>query len=587
MLYEKTIRVLYIDMNTRKIRIESREDLKIYMGGVGVASRLLEENMRADLPPLDPAQPVIFAAGAMSTIYPALTKVVAMFISPLTGELGESYAAGRLANAMFMAGFDAIVIIGKSDKPVFLSITSNDVRFRDARMIWQSDKEESVGRLIRADDSGHSGKRSIIRIGPAGENLVSFASVTVDRYRHFGRLGLGALFGSKSLKAISIMGDRSIPIKNFREYFKVYQEIYNKTVGTDLMSKYHDMGTPINVEPLNAINSLPTLNMRQSSFEHADKISGEAFTSDYLVRKVACIGCPVGCIHIGQYRNEFSAHGHEYETVSVGYDYELIFALGSFLGIDSPREILELINGVEAAGMDAMSTGVALGWATEALEKGLVSLEDTLVPLKFGNCKEYGAAIKYIAKRKNEFYINLGRGVRHASEVYGGEDFAMHIAGNEMPGYHTGYGSLTGAAVAARHSHLCNAGYSIDQSMKEGDLDPEKIAESLLKEEIERCMLNSLVMCLFSRKVYDRATILSAFAAVGEELTDEDLSATARRNYATKLRIKKALGFDLKDVRFPKRFFQTPTMHGVLNENTAYEILAKYREKIAGLETVG
>jgi len=559
--------------------------LQEYLGGVGVASKLLEENMHPDLPPLDPSQPIVFAIGALSTIYPALTKTVAMFISPLTGELGESYAGGRMAMSLFLAGFDAVVISGKAEKPMYMSISSNDVLFRDARTFWNNGKD-NIGRIIRDEERKHGGKRSIIRIGQAGENQVSYACVTVDRYRHFGRLGLGAVFGSKYLKAISIVGDRSVPAENFKEYFNVYRQIYEKCTETDLMSKYHDSGTPINIEPLNEAGGLPTLNLKQARFEHADKVSGEMFSQEHLIRKMACTGCPVGCIHIGQFRREFASHGHEYETISVGYDYELIFALGTFLGIDSPKSILELIEEVESAGLDAMSAGVALGWATEALEKGLITADDTIAPLEFGNPAGYLKAIGLIATGANEFYRHLGKGVKHASEKYGGQDFAMHIAGNEMPGYHTGYGSLIGVAVAARHSHLCNGGYSIDQGWKDEYDDPAAIAEALLKEEVERCLLNSLVMCLFARKVYDRETILSAFAGVGRDLSDDSLTDIARRIFATKLRIKKALGFDLKDVRLPKRFFETPSTRGKLDEDTAYEILMLYREKAAELEGV-
>jgi aldehyde:ferredoxin oxidoreductase len=301
---------------------------------------------------------------------------------------------------------------------------------------------------------------------------------------------------------------------------------------------------------------------------------------------MACAGCPVGCIHIGQFRREFAAHGHEYEANSVGYDYELIFALGTFIGISEPSDILELIEDVEQAGLDAMSTGVALGWATEALSNGFITLEDTLVPLKFGSSQEYRKAVGYIASRENDFYENLGKGVKHASNVYGGKEFAMHIAGNEMPGYHTGYGSLTGVAVGARHSHLDNAGYSIDQNAEDNNTDPDEIVEALLQEEIERCMLNSLIICLFARKVYDSETIISAFKAVGQEMTDDELTAISKRNYATKLRIKKALGFDLENIRFPKRFFETSAMHGKMDEAVAYDILMRYRKKIADLEMI-
>lgn len=574
MIYNNYIKVLNVDLNTGKIRIDQRQDLCEYLGGVGIATKLLEENMKPELSPLDESQPVIFAIGALSTIFPVVTKTVATFISPLTGELGESYAGGRMALTMFMAGYDAIVITGKATKPSYISISRNTVEVKDARALWGMNSER-VGRYIRENELG-GGKRSILRIGPAGENTCSFASVCVDTYRHFGRLGLGAVLGSKKVKAISIIGDRNIPVKNFKEYFKVYQEIYKRVTDTEIMAKYHDAGTPINIEPLNAAGGLPTKNLRQNVFEHGENISGEAFAKKNLIRKMACTGCPVGCIHIGQFRREFDK-GHEYEAISVGYDYELIFALGSFLGVKTSEEILELIDVVEEMGMDAMSTGVILGWATEALAKKLITQEQTIVPLAFGNTKAYAEAITYIATRKNEFYSTLAMGVAKASEVYGGQEFAMHFAKNEMAGYHTGYGMIVGSVVGARHSHLCNGGYSVDQSGK--PFDKEKVVDSLFAEEKERCMLNSLTICLFARKVYDRKTILAALNSIGNTLTDEDLTAIGERIYQTKLRIKKALGFDQTGVKIPKRFFETPTLQGQVSEETVYEMVGLYNKR--------
>lgn len=578
MIYEKYIRVLYIDMSTNKIRIENRKDLFEYMGGVGVASKLLEENLKPELDAFDEEQPIVFAIGAASTIFPVVTKTVAMFRSPLTGELGESYAGGRLALTLFLAGYDALVITGKAKRPSYIAISRNNVEVKDARAFWGMDNDE-VGRVIREREPG-GGKRSIIRIGPAGENLVRYASVCVDTYRHFGRLGLGAVMGSKKLKAISIVGDRNLPIKNFKEYFKVYQEIYKRVTDTEIMAKYHDAGTPINIEPLNAAGGLPTKNLKQNVFEHGDKICGETFARKNLVRKMACTGCPVGCIHIGQFRREFDK-GHEYEAVSVGYDYELLFALGSFIGVKSSEEILQLIQEVEETGLDAMSAGVVLGWATEAFMKKLVTEEQTIVPLAFGNTENYLKALKYIAVRKNDFYSALADGAYRASEIYGGKDFAMTLGKNEMAGYHTGYGAIVGAAVGARHSHLCNGGYSIDQSMKE--FNKEKIVEALFAEEKERCMLNSLVICLFARKVYDRNTIIAAFNSIGVTYTNEDLDAIAERIYKTKLRIKKSLGFDQMSVKLPKRLFETPSMTGQLDEKIAYELMEMYNKKVEEL----
>jgi len=578
MIYEKYIRVLNIDLETKKIRIDQREDLIPYLGGVGVASKLLEENVKPELDALDERQPIVFAIGAASYIFPVVTKTVAMFRSPLTGELGESYAGGRMALTLFLAGFDAIVITGKASKPSYIAISSNNVQVKDARALWGMSTDET-GRLIREREPG-GGKRSIIRIGPAGENMVKYASVCVDTYRHFGRLGLGTVFGSKNLKAISIIGDRSIHIENFKEYFKVFQEIYKRVTDTEIMAKYHDAGTPINIEPLNVAGGLPTKNLRQNVFEYGTDISGEVFASKNLVRKMACTGCPVGCIHIGQFRREFDK-GHEYEAVSVGYDYELLYALGSFLGIKTSDEILSLIEVVEETGMDAMSSGVVLGWATEAFMKKLVTEEQTLLPLAFGNTENYIKALEYIAEGKNDFYRALGQGVDAASDIYGGKDFAMHFAKNEMAGYHTGYGMVLGSVVGARHSHLCNGGYSIDQSMKE--FDKEKLVDKVFFEEKERCMLNSLIICMFARKVYDRKTILAALNSIGINYTDEDLTALGERIYKTKLRIKKMLGFDQMSVKLPKRLFETQTMNGLIDEKVAYELIGMYNKKIEEL----
>jgi len=582
MLNEKFIRVLNINLSTGEVRIDKRVDLLPYLGGAGIAAKLLLENYKKGLSPTSPKQPIIFAIGAGTFVFPILTKVVATFVSPLTGEYGESHAGGRLGMAMLMAGYDALVITGKSRRPCYLAITDRDINIREASSIWGLPIEET-GRVIR--DREHaggrsSGKRSILRIGPAGENGVAFACVNVDSYRHFGRLGLGACMGSKHLKGISIYGERSIPTMNKNQYFKVYREIYQRCVHSTGMSKYHDLGTPANVLSLSKAGAMPTLNLQSGTFEHADAISGEAFAENNLVRKTACAGCAVGCIHIGMYRHAFDKE-HEYEAINVTYDYELIFALGSFLGIKTTDEIIAIIQVVEETGVDAMSAGVCLGWATEALENGLITKKETLVDLKFGDSANYIKALEYLSAGTNEFYRDLGKGSRFASAKYGGEDYAMQLGGNEMTGYHTGYAATIGQVVGARHSHVCNGGYGIDQGMKE--FDEDKLIDAIFTEECERCMTNSLVMCLFARKIYDRKTILSALNSIGWNLTNEDLTIIGKRIYQTKLQIKRDMGFKQEDVKLPKRFFETPSMHGVLDEETTYRMINKYIAKTDAL----
>ena len=575
MINENYVKVLCVDLTKNRIRVDLREDLNEYLGGVGVASKLLLENMVPGADPLDERQPIVFAIGAISSIFPVVTKTVAMFISPVTGELGESYAGGRLAYTLFNAEIDALVITGKSKHPSYLSINDNRIDFREARAFWGS-KADKVGQFIRTVEGG-SGKRSIIRIGPAGEKLCKIANVNVDTYRHFGRMGLGAVFGSKNLKAIQVTGDKVKKAADPKKYFAVYDEIYKKVTSTPIMSKYHDLGTPINVNVLNGIGAFPTKNLQQSKFDKAESISGEHFAENNLIRKIACVGCPVGCIHIGQVRREFDK-GYEYETMSVAYDYELIATMGSYLGIDDSGAILELIDAVEEYGFDAVSGGICLAWATECFEKGIITKEQTLTDLAFGNKEGYLEAIKYMAAKKNDFYDALSDGVYAASQKFGGKEFAVSIARNEMPAYHTGYGAIVGYACGARHSHLCNGGYSYDQSNPV--LDKEKLVSSLFDEEIKRCVLNSLIICLFARNVYSNEVIVKALDAAGKTgYDDEKLSELGRRIYRTKLEIKEKLGFKLEDVYLPKRIFETPAMGEVLDEKAVREMMLMFDAK--------
>ncbi len=577
MIYKDYIAVLTIDLSKETYRIEQRKDLCQYLGGVGIASKLLEEHIQVEKNILDPEQCIVFAIGALSTIFPVITKTVAMFWSPLTKELGESYAGGRLALTMFMAHHDAIVIVGKSKRPTYLSISSNVVEFKDASALWNLDSDET-GRIIREREAG-AGKRSILRIGKAGENGVKFASVCVDTYRHFGRLGLGAVMGSKNLKAICVYGKGDLPIRDKKAYFKAFHDIHHKALNTDMMKKYHDLGTAIGVHVMNEKGGIPVNNLQTSQREDVEALSGEAFAEKNLVRKTACAGCPVGCIHIGQFRREFG-EGFEYEAISVGYDYELIFSLGTFLGLKTSDEVLEMIEAVEEYGMDAISAGVVLGWATEAYSKGLLTLDDTLIPLEFGNQKNYLIALKHLVKRSNTFYHDLGEGSAFASAKYGGEDFAMHFGGNEMAGYHTGYGSVLGSAVGARHSHLCNGGYSFDEGKP---VSTEDMVNKVYNEELHRCILNSLIACLFARKIYDLPTIVTALTSIGHTYTEADLGQIAATIYATKLRIKKAMGFEQVDIKLPKRLFETTGFGMTIDPIQLQEMIVAYDAKCKAL----
>lgn len=571
-------RVLYIDLGKEESWAEERQDLfDQWMGGTGVGIKLLMEECPEGADPLSPNSPIIFSIGPLNGMFPVATKMVATFKSPLTGELGESYAGGRLPLAARFTGHEAIVIRGAAQRPSYISINDTDVKIKDATSIWGVEAQ-TVGMILREHEPG-TGQRSIIRIGPAGENMVRYAGVLVDTYRHLGRLGLGAVFGSKKLKAVVISGTEHVEVPDHKRYREVYNRLYSTTVQTDVMEKYHDIGTSVNINVLNWLKGLPTKNFQSSSFPEAENISGEMFADKYLSRRLSCAGCPIGCIHIASLKSAFSTH-HEFEVRKVSYDYEPIYSLGSNLGVSSAEGLLQLIDACERLGLDVMSAGVVLAWATEAYERDIISPQETLgVPLQWNDVKNYLKALEFIVRPPNEFYSALARGVDYASSKYGGVDFAMALGGNEVSGYHTGPASIVGQIVGVRHSHLDNAGYSIDQKAAKKPLSPEQMVDEIIKEDNFRGVFNSLVGCLFARGVYTNENIIDALGAVGIEKTTEDLDDLGKRIFDEKYRFKTREGFDLSSVRVPRRFYETVSTLGKVDPQTVEEMLRLYRKK--------
>jgi len=575
--------ILHIDLSGNKFWIEKRQDLfEKYIGGTGIAIQLLQEHCPKECDPFSPENPIVFAVGPLTGLFPLASKTVAMFKSPHTGNLGESHCGGRSAVAIRMAGYGAIVIRGISNNPTYLAIHDSKVHFRDASTIWGMESIFTVGRIIRENEPG-SGLRTIMRIGSAGERLVSYACVTTETYRHFGRLGLGAVFGSKKLKAIVVSGKRSLKIKDSKYYQNLYDEVYNSAVNSPVMQKYHDLGTAENILPLNELGGLPTRNLQTAWFENASKISGEVLAQEYLGRRIACSHCPIGCIHIAALREPYGDEPYFYKTSMICYDYEPMYALGTMLGLSEPEGFLKLMDQVEKRGLDSMSTGVVLAWATEALEKGIITENETKgIKLRWGDYNSYIEAVKLIVDKSDGFYNALARGVEYAASKYGGKDFALSFMCNEMPGYHTGPGAHVGVFIGARHSHLDNAGYSIDQKiLVNRTLTPDELVENLLKEEYWRQILSSLAVCFFARGVYTADIVFKTLQTVGYELTENDLYKMGEEIHREKYKFKIREGFDFDDFHIPNRIFDTPTPIGEFDRDFVVEAVNILKKKIS------
>jgi len=330
---------------------------------------------------------------------------------------------------------------------------------------------------------------------------------------------------------------------------------------------------------LNAIGALPTKNFSSGRFDGAEEISGEALVENVLARRVACSACPVACIHLAAIREEYGDERFMYKTEFVSYDYEPIYALGTNLGVRDRFGLLKLFKAVEDWGLDAISTGVVLAWATEALERGLITKSETLVDLRWDDWRGYMAAIENIVRQPNEFYKVLTMGVEEAARRYGGEDFAMSFNRVEPAGYLTGPLFFISLAIGFRHSHLDSGAYSLDQkifSSAEELPNPREAVQRIIEEEAWRQILTSLVLCLFARGVYDENLVSEALRSLGYDYSPEDLKRLGREIYFEKQRLKWEEGFRASSLRIPGRIIETPTPLGRISREYLEEALKEF-----------
>ena len=571
-------RVLVVDLESSKSKVEKIDGRNLVAGGSGLAALLYTIYGRPELDWDHPSQPFILAIGPLTGYYPLMSKTVCSFISPYHSQYTESHGGGRSALALFFAGYDALVIIGRAAELCCLSIGSNHVQIKDTGFM-KGMNTASSGKLIRRMFKKSSGHRSILRIGPSGEIGSAMACINVDSYRHFGRLGGGAVMGVKNLKGLVINGDTSFTRPPGKAYPEVFKKVYGQVTSTDMMKKYYHLGTAVNLQGLNDIQSLPWHNLQQTSNTAVSKISGEAFAEKTLLRNGACSGCPVGCIHLGFFRDQFKKEAR-YLYHQVPYDYEPIFAAGTMLGVTDCFDILRILEDFELVSIDAMSGGVALAWATEATERGLISEKETLVRLSFGDALAYQAAAQYLGRGANEFYRLLGMGTLKAAREFGGEDFGC-VLGQEMAGYATGELFFTAQALGFRHSHLDTGAYSWDQKHDTKEVDEG--VDFLMTDEPGRVFLTSMVACLFARSAYNDEQLGACLEAAGYGTLAGTISDTAE--YIRKLRWKVRIdsGFKPEEILIPQRFYKVETWKGKIDRNYLDALKSEYGRRILAL----
>lgn len=571
-------RVLVVDLESGKSTVEKLGGREKTVGGSGLAAQLYQAYGHPARDWNHPEQPFILAIGPLTGMFPLMSKSVCSFISPYHNQYTESHGGGRSALALFFAGYDALVLLGQAPVLSCVSVGANHVSIRDTGFM-KGMNAAGAGKLIRRIFKKSSGHRSILRIGPSGEIGSALACINVDSYRHFGRMGAGAALGSKNIKGLIINGDSGREAPAGKAYGQVFKAVYQKLTSTSMMQKYYHLGTAVNLQRLNDIKSLPWYNLQKTADPAISKITGEAFAEKTLLRNGACSGCPVGCIHLGFYRERFKAEAR-YLYQQVPYDYEPIFAAGTMLGVTDCFEVLKILEELERVSLDAISGGVALAWATEATQNGLIDGRQTIVPLRFGDSTAYQEAAQHLGRGTNDFYRLLGMGTLKAAAEYGGEEFGC-VLGQEMAGYATGELFFAAQALGFRHSHLDTGAYSWDQTHDQKDV--EKGVQFLLDDEPGRVFLTSMVACLFARSVYDEEQLATCLAVAGYENLADNRANISEHIRKLRWQVRIQSGFDPAHITIPKRFHQVETWKGKIDPAFLDRVKTRYGQRIMEL----
>jgi len=395
------------------------EWMRMYLGGRGVGLRILHEELARDAGPLSPENILVFATGPLQgTGLAGGGRHAIIGKSPKTGTLNDTYAGGFWAHELATSGYDGIIVRGAAESPVYLALADGRVSIESADDLWGKD----VGDVDAELEGRHTGCR-VLSIGPAGENLVNFACVMNDINRSAGRPGFGAVMGSKKLKAIAVKGGREKSFFDEEMLGEIRRSLAEALAKNEGLQEFGAWGTTASVLPLSEMGILPTKNFMEGVFDDADKIdgAGEAFKR-LLVGRDHCTGCPIRCKRVveGSYR------GRAIERRYGGPEYESTAALGSFC-LNASAESVSLANQLcNAYGLDTISAGVAIAFAMEASEKGLISEK-----ISWGDPDVVVRLVEDIAFRRG-LGDRLADGVdRLAAEL--GADFAMHIKGQELP----------------------------------------------------------------------------------------------------------------------------------------------------------
>ncbi|MBD3406453.1 MAG: aldehyde:ferredoxin oxidoreductase [Candidatus Lokiarchaeota archaeon] len=568
-------KILRVQLDNNDFMIESvpSDWIRDYIGGDGFAARLMFAEVPARCEPLGPKNKLIIGTGPITgTLWPMSGRTVFVSKSPQTGIWGESHVGGFLGAELKYAGYDMLVIEGRSEKPVYIFINDSDLHLIEAKDKWGM-KTNEVSAAIRRDHRDPD--IQVGAIGPAGEKLVKFSSVIINNARAAGRTGMGAVLGSKNVKAIAIRGHGGIDVHDHDGFVEFAKEAHQRVRTNPQAQEMGKWGTWSLTAVKQEIGELPTRNHQTGVFEGWEKLSGEYIRPRFTISDRACFGCSLGCKKVN-----LISDGPFRGTLEEGPEYEGLMSFGSLLGIDDYPTTLKANQICNRYGMDIISAGATIAFAMELFEKGIIDTEDTDgIDLSWGNRESTIKILENIGARIG-FGDLLAEGTRIAAKKIGNgaDEFAIHVKGLEVSGQdgrtHRSIG-LSHATGARGADHLRSLvvvdqlGYEDVAVDRWGEhtlpeiLNPyvEKYkANAVVETENAYCIRDTLIVCWYSVSwppifwMKDFAKMLPLATGIKYLGDEKNLTLIAERQVALKRLFNAREGITRKDDKLPKRF---------------------------------
>ena len=562
--------VLEVDLTTgrtKKTATDQLFDLRLFVGGKGFGAVTLWKELKPEVEPLSPGNILIFLTGPLTgTLCPG-TRMCVVTKSPLTGTFCDSYVGGHLGAEFKFAGYDALIVRGRSEMPVYLWIKDDYVDVCDAKDLWGLDTFQTEERIrqIRKDSSVR-----VACIGPAGERLVRFANINTERYRQAGRGGTGAVMGYKNLKAVAVRGTGEISVYNLEEFNRLAKEAHKILLKNYTIQARRRWGTARSVLFASDQDLYPTRNHQEATFEGAESLSAEVMEKRFWVKHKACYGCPVNCGKLGVIRR-----GPYKGTVLDGIEYETTAMLGANCGIDNYEAVAHANMLCDKLGLDTISVGNVIAYAMECHEKGILTEKEAdELKLRFGNENAMIELIRRIAYREDLGNL-LAEGVKRFSERMGekAQSFAMHVKGLELPGWGARAAPGMGLAYATADRGGCHtrawpidyetSGVAPDGS-RIGRYSTEKRAQIVKDQQDYGAATDCLVACWFVRgAIGAELYVRMVNAATGMEMTAKEFIKVGERIWNLVRLFNAREGFTARDDTLPKRMLTEPLPSGV------------------------